>query len=76
MLIRMGSEKYAIPLSSIVETGIIKRGQIKHVHGDRMIQFRESLIPVISLSRLFEVPDFDEELEEETEIVVIRKGIV
>ena len=41
-----------------------------------MIQFRESLIPVISLSRLFEVPDFDEELEEETEIVVIRKGIV
>ncbi|MEC0255966.1 chemotaxis protein CheA [Paenibacillus lautus] len=74
MLIRMGSEKYAIPLSSIVETGIIKRGQIKHVHGSRMIQFRESLIPVISLSRLFEVPDFDEELEDETEIVVIRKG--
>ncbi|MGG4341637.1 chemotaxis protein CheW [Paenibacillus lautus] len=74
MLIRMGSEKYAIPLSSIVETGIIKRGQIKHVHGSRMIQFRESLIPVISLSRLFEIPDFDEELEEETEIVVIRKG--
>ncbi|MBT2761047.1 chemotaxis protein CheA [Paenibacillus sp. ISL-20] len=74
MLIRMGSEKYAIPLSSIVETGIIKRGQIKHVHGSRMIQFRESLIPVISLSRLFEISDFDEELEEETEIVVIRKG--
>ncbi|MGG3306345.1 chemotaxis protein CheA [Paenibacillus lautus] len=74
MLIRMGSEKYAIPLSSIVETGIIKRGQIKHVHGSRMIQFRESLIPVISLSRLFEIPGFDEELEEETEIVVIRKG--
>ncbi|OME89538.1 MULTISPECIES: chemotaxis protein CheA [Paenibacillus] len=74
MLIRMGSEKYAIPLSSIVETGIIKRGQIKHVHGSRMIQFRESLIPVISLSRLFEIPNFDEELEEETEIVVIRKG--
>ncbi|MCI1773427.1 chemotaxis protein CheA [Paenibacillus lautus] len=74
MLIRMGSEKYAIPLSSIVETGIIKRGQIKNVHGSRMVQFRESLIPVISLSRLFEVPDFDEEQEEETEIVVIRKG--
>lgn len=74
MLIRMGSEKYAIPLSSIVETGIIKRGQIKHVHGSRMIQFRESMIPLISLSRLFEVPDFDEEREEETEIVVIRKG--
>jgi len=74
MLIRMGSEKYAIPLSSIVETGIVKRGQIKHVHGSRMVQFRESLIPIISLSRFFDVPDFDEETEEETEIVVIRKG--
>ncbi|MGG3279693.1 chemotaxis protein CheW [Paenibacillus solani] len=74
MLIRMGSEKYAIPLSSIVETGIIKRGQVKHVHGSRMVQFRESLIPIVSLSRFFDVPDFDEEAEEETEIVVIRKG--
>ncbi|KOR89990.1 chemotaxis protein CheA [Paenibacillus solani] len=74
MLIQMGSEKYAIPLSSIVETGIIKRGQIKHVHGSRMVQFRESLIPIVSLSRFFDVPDFDEEAEEETEIVVIRKG--
>lgn len=74
MLIRMGSEKYAIPLSSIVETGIVKRGQIKHVHGSRMVQFRESLIPIVSLSKYFDVPDFDEETEEETEIVVIRKG--
>ncbi|GAB6931480.1 chemotaxis protein CheA [Paenibacillus sp. JCM 10914] len=74
MLIRMGSEKYAIPLSSIVETAIIRRGQVKTVHGSRMVHFRESLIPLISLSRLFEITDFDEEREEETEIVVIRKG--
>jgi len=74
MLIRMGSEKYAIPLSSIVETAVIKRGHVKHVHGSRMVHFRESMIPIISLSKVFEVPDFDEEQEEETEIVVIRKG--
>ncbi|MEK3734590.1 MULTISPECIES: chemotaxis protein CheA [Paenibacillus] len=74
MLIKMGSEKYAIPLSSIVETSAIKRNQIKNVHGSRMIHFRESLIPIISLSQVFEVPDFDEEQEEETEILIIRKG--
>ncbi|MGM1045267.1 MAG: chemotaxis protein CheW [Bacillota bacterium] len=74
MLIKMGSEKFAIPLTSIVETGIIKKGQIRTVHGSRMIQFRESHIPLISLSRVFNVPNFDEQSEEETEIVVIRKG--
>lgn len=74
MLIKMGSEKYAIPLTSIVETGVIKNTQIRSVHGNRIIPFRDSHIPIISLSQVFEVPDFDETAEEETEIVVIRKG--
>ncbi|WP_106766050.1 chemotaxis protein CheA [Paenibacillus faecalis] len=74
MLIQMGSEKFAIPLTSIVETGIVKKGQIRVVHGSRMVPFRESHIPLISLSRVFDIPDFDEEAEDETEIIVIRKG--
>ncbi|WP_151735111.1 chemotaxis protein CheA ['Paenibacillus yunnanensis' Narsing Rao et al. 2020] len=74
MLIRLGSEKYAIPLSSIVETGIIKKTQIRQVHGSRMIEFRGSHIPLLSLSKFFAVADFDETTEDETEIVVVRKG--
>lgn len=74
MLIKVGSEKYAIPLSSIVETGLIQRNQIRKVHGYTMIPYRDSHIPLMSLAQLFEVPDFDENAEEETEIVVVRKG--
>lgn len=74
MLVKMGSEKYAIPLSSIVETGIVKKGQIRAVHGNKMVEFRGSLIPLISLSRIFNIKDFDENEEEETEIIVIHKG--
>ncbi|MGF7048763.1 two-component system chemotaxis sensor kinase CheA [Paenibacillus sp. DS2015] len=74
MLVKMGSEKYAIPLSSIVETAIIQNNQIRTVHGNKMIEFRGSHIPLISLSRLFAIPDFDESQEKETEIIVIRKG--
>ncbi|GGG80647.1 chemotaxis protein CheA [Paenibacillus radicis (ex Gao et al. 2016)] len=74
MLIKLGSEKYAIPLSSIVETAIIKREQVLEVHGNKMIEFRNSVIPLISLSRVLESPDYDERDEVETEIVVIRKG--
>ncbi|GAA0134169.1 chemotaxis protein CheA [Paenibacillus sp. YSY-4.3] len=74
MLIKVGSEKYAIPLSSIVETGIIQRDQIRKVHGYTMVPYRDAHIPLMSLANLFEVADFDEAAEEETEIVVIRKG--
>lgn len=74
MLIKLGSEKYAIPLTSIVETGIIQKDQILHVHGNRMIHFRDAVIPLVSLSKVLESPDFNEQNESETEIVVIRKG--
>ncbi|HEY2494712.1 MAG TPA: chemotaxis protein CheA [Paenibacillus sp.] len=74
MLVKMGSEKYAIPLTSIVETAILQNNQVRTVHGNKMIEFRGSHIPLISLSRLFEIPDFDESQEQETEIIVIRKG--
>ncbi|WP_019638058.1 chemotaxis protein CheA [Paenibacillus fonticola] len=74
MLIKIGSEKYAIPLSSIVETGLIQRKQIRKVHGYTMIPYRDAHIPLLSLANLFEVADFAEDAEEETEIVVVRKG--
>ncbi|AIQ30497.1 chemotaxis protein CheA [Paenibacillus sp. FSL P4-0081] len=74
MLVRLGSEKYAIPLSSIVETGIVKQSQIRTIHGNRMLEFRGSHIPLVSLSKIFSIPDYDESTEEETEIVVVRKG--
>jgi two-component system chemotaxis sensor kinase CheA len=74
MLVRLGSEKYAVPLSSIVETAIVQREQVRNIHGNKMITFRESLIPYLSLSEVFGVPDFNDAEEQETEIVVIRKG--
>lgn len=74
MLVRLGSEKYAIPLSSIVETSAIQKSQIRNIHGNKMVDYRNSVIPLVSLSSMFEVPDFNEDLEDETEIVVVRKG--
>ncbi|EXG83114.1 chemotaxis protein CheA [Saccharibacillus sacchari] len=74
MMIRLGSEKYAIPLSSIVETGIIRKEQVRNVHGSKLIPYRDAHIPLMSLSKFFDATDYSEEDEEETEIVVIRKG--
>ncbi|CAH1197812.1 Chemotaxis protein CheA [Paenibacillus plantiphilus] len=74
MLVKLGEEKYAIPLSSIVETGIIRKEQIRNIHGNLMIEYRGNVISVISLSQVLQSPSYNEDNETETEIVVIRKG--
>jgi two-component system chemotaxis sensor kinase CheA len=74
MLIKLGSEKYAFPLSSIVETGSVKRADIRTLHGNRMIDYRQSIIPVVSLAKLVDSPDYSDDEEAETEMLVIRKG--
>ncbi|MCD9023382.1 chemotaxis protein CheA [Cohnella silvisoli] len=74
MLIKLGSEKYAFPLSSIVETGSVKRSDIRTLHGNRIIDYRQSIIPVVSLAALIDSPDYRDDDETETEMIVIRKG--
>ncbi|MFD2613024.1 chemotaxis protein CheW [Paenibacillus gansuensis] len=74
MLVKLGSEKYAIPLSSIVETAMIQTEQIRKVHGNLMMDYRNQVIPLVSLSQQLESPDYSEAGEVETEVVVIRKG--
>jgi two-component system chemotaxis sensor kinase CheA len=74
MLVQLGKEKYAIPLSSIVETSSILQSQIRHIQGNSMIDYRKSIIPLVSLGQLFGVPNYNNLDEEEIEIVVVRKG--
>jgi two-component system chemotaxis sensor kinase CheA len=74
MMVKLGNEKYAIPLSSIVETMIVRKEEVRKVHGNKMFNYRSNVIPLVSLSRLLEVPGYNEDDEEETEVVIIRKG--
>ena len=74
MLIRVSDEKYAIPLSSIVETAIIDESRIRKVHGKLMIDFRNSVIPVIALDKLLDCKNNKSEVKAEHEIVIVRKG--
>lgn len=73
MLIRVQGEKFAIPLSSIVETASIRNDSIRNVHGIPMIDFRNMVIPLVSLKDVFEVPG-EKGQAAETEIVIVRKG--
>ncbi|CQR47678.1 Chemotaxis protein CheA [Paraliobacillus sp. PM-2] len=73
LLVEVKKEKYAIPLSSIIETAIINKNEIMHAHNKQVIDFRGKVVPLISLHDIFEVPS---EQEDETfhSIVIIRQG--
>jgi two-component system chemotaxis sensor kinase CheA len=74
MLIKVGDEKYAIPLSSIVEAISVKRSEIRHVHGNRMVDYRSNVIPLVSLRQVFDVPSENGTERPESNMVIIRKG--
>lgn len=74
MLIRAGTEKYAIPLSSIVETSILERANIRNVHGRDMMDFRGGLIPLLDLADVLDCPREENGRREEAEVVIVHKG--
>ncbi|MEX2462225.1 MAG: chemotaxis protein CheA [Paenibacillaceae bacterium] len=74
MLLRVENEKYAIPLNSIVETAVIQNDKIRTIHGNSFIDFRNNVIPLVSLTKFFEIPHDPTAKSNETDIVVIKKG--
>jgi two-component system, chemotaxis family, sensor kinase CheA len=74
MLIEIAKEKYAIPLSSIIETAIVKKEEIMNAHNQRVIDFRGKVVPLVFLEDVFEVPKEKTEDEEYYSTVIVRKG--
>ena len=73
LLVELENEKYAVPLSSIIETAIIKAGDILTIHSQKVIDFRGKVIPLVSLKRLLQLKEYDQ-IEEFIPIVIVRKG--
>ncbi|MRX70614.1 chemotaxis protein CheA [Bacillus lacus] len=74
MLVELGQEKYAVPLSSIIETAVIKKEEILHAHNQTVIDFRGNIVPVVNLKDIFSVPESDSTAKEYISLVIVRKG--
>lgn len=74
MLVEIEKEIYAIPLSSIIETSIIKDSDILNAHNQKVIDFRGKVVPLIFLEEVFEVPRTKQVDEEFHSVVIVRKG--
>ncbi|MDH5161213.1 chemotaxis protein CheA [Heyndrickxia oleronia] len=73
MLVEVGDEKYAVPLSSIIETAIIKQNDILNAHNQKVIDFRGNIVPLVFLKDVFSVPNTSDE-DEYHSVVIVRKG--
>lgn len=74
MLVQVKNEKYAVPLSSIIETAVFKKEQIMMAHRQKVIDFRGRVVPLVSLEEVFQVPREQEEQSDEVAVVIVRKG--
>ncbi|MBB6452903.1 two-component system chemotaxis sensor kinase CheA [Salirhabdus euzebyi] len=73
MLVEIEEDIYAIPLSSIIETAIVKKSDIMHAHNKEVIDFRGKVVPLVHLKKIFEISSVQTE-EELYSIVIVRKG--
>lgn len=73
MLVELQNEKYAIPLSSIIETAVIKKEEILQAHNQKVIDFRGKIVPLVYLTEIFEVPVKNNN-DDFVSIIIVRKG--
>ncbi|MBS8263481.1 chemotaxis protein CheA [Mesobacillus boroniphilus] len=73
MLVEIQKEKFAIPLSSIIETAIIKDTDIMNAHNQKVIDFRGKVVPLLFLKDIFEVPSEPDE-DQFHSVIIVRKG--
>ncbi|MCQ6280179.1 chemotaxis protein CheA [Bacillus sp. EB600] len=73
MLVGIQAEKFAIPLSSIIETAIVKKVDILNAHSQKVIDYRGKVVPLLFLKDIFEVPVIDDSASFYS-VVMVRKG--
>jgi two-component system chemotaxis sensor kinase CheA len=57
MIIRVGTEKYIIPISNIIETMCLKASDVQRVKNDsEVINVRGEFLPIVHLNKIFKVP--------------------
>jgi two-component system chemotaxis sensor kinase CheA len=81
LLVEVGSELYAIPLNSILESNRIYRDQIRTVEKQEVIHLRDTTLPLLRLADLFQLDGTETEESDKLYVVVVglaekRLGLV
>ena len=60
LLVGVGSETFAVPLSSVLEVVHTPKNEVSTVHGREVIRLRETVLPLVDISEILDVPGRDE----------------
>jgi two-component system chemotaxis sensor kinase CheA len=75
MSVGVGDEVYILPLSSVVESFLVKADAVSTVgQGSQLVKVREEYMPVIELEKVFQVPRLDQEKANNIMVVVEAEG--
>jgi two-component system chemotaxis sensor kinase CheA len=73
LMVMVGEEKYAIPLSAIKETVIVASKDIKKVQKNEVTLLRGNVIPILRLGEMLDV-ESNGSSEEDLTVVIVKKG--
>ena len=52
LIVRVGNEKFAIPLTSLSESLLIEHGEIQTIEGKEIYNLRGEILPIVSIARM------------------------
>ena len=75
MLVKVEEETFAIPFNSIVEITTADENQVTTLQGQKVIQFRGQVVPLVFLNEVLQVPPTNASVDKQQQfIVIVRKG--
>lgn len=74
LMVEIGHEKYAIPLSSIQTIEDVELSEIKYVHNEEVIHLRNNVIPVYRLEKALGIVRTEEAVRQKLTVVIINRG--
>lgn len=74
MLVKVNDETYAIPLSSVAETTMVKPESIRQVQKQEVILLRGQVLPILRLKKLVGLPLENDQADKELYVVIVHRG--
>lgn len=73
LMVKLGEEKYAIPLNTIQNIEDVKIEDIKYIQNQEVINLRGHIIPIVRLDTMLDI-EKEEEKKDIITVVIVNKG--
>lgn len=72
MLVKVGTERYAIPFTNIIKSISVRNNEVRHIRGEEVVVINEKTLPLVRLRKLFQLPALQS--EESLTVVIVEKA--